>query len=149
MPYFIGNMLEIPLTTIQDYSLFHILQDYSIEVWKRQIARILDGHGLASFNAHPDYLIDERPRAVYAQLLAHLASLPAERNVWLALPREVNRWWRDRSQMKLVESDGRLQIEGPGKERAQIAYACLEGSGLSYTIAGKTTYRQEPVRQGR
>ena len=60
MPYFIGQMLEIPLTTIQDYSLFHILQDYSIDVWKRQIARILDGHGLASFNIHPDYIIEEK-----------------------------------------------------------------------------------------
>ena len=30
MPYFIGKILELPLTTIQDYSLFHILGDYSI-----------------------------------------------------------------------------------------------------------------------
>ena len=37
MPYFIGNILELPLTTIQDYSLFHILGDYSISLWQQQI----------------------------------------------------------------------------------------------------------------
>ena len=42
MPYFIGNVLELPLTTIQDYSLFHILRDYSIDLWKRQLD-IIDG----------------------------------------------------------------------------------------------------------
>ena len=26
MPYFVGNILELPLTTVQDYSLFHILE---------------------------------------------------------------------------------------------------------------------------
>jgi nucleoside-diphosphate-sugar epimerase len=41
MPYFLpGGMLELPLTTIQDYSLFHILQDYSLAVWKQQIQLI-------------------------------------------------------------------------------------------------------------
>jgi hypothetical protein len=133
MPYFIGNILEIPLTTTQDYSLFHILGDFSINIWKRQIDRILEGHGLASFNVHPDYLIEKRARATYAQLLAYLSELGAKRNVWLSLPREVNRWWRDRSQMKLVERDGRLEIEGAGRERARIAYASVDGERLVYS----------------
>ena len=37
MPYFIGDLLELPLTTAQDYSLFHILGDYSTTLWKEQI----------------------------------------------------------------------------------------------------------------
>ena len=41
MPYFIGDILELPLTTTQDYSLFHILGDYSIALWKQQIELIL------------------------------------------------------------------------------------------------------------
>ncbi len=41
MPYFVGDILELPLTTIQDYSLFHILGDYSIDLWKEQIDLIL------------------------------------------------------------------------------------------------------------
>lgn len=149
MPYFIGKMLEIPLTTIQDYSLLHILRDYSTDVWKRQVGRILDGYGLANFNVHPDYVIEQKARTVYSQLLAYLASLASEQNIWLCLPRDVNRWWRDRSQMKLVERDGRLQIEGPGKERACIAYATMEGTRLCYTVAGKVEQEIEAVRQAR
>src|SRR5579859_6208265 len=57
MPFFVGNILELPLTTIQDYSLFHILGDYSIDLWKKQIELIMQRNGLVSFITHPDYLI--------------------------------------------------------------------------------------------
>ena len=56
MPFFIGRILELPLTTVQDYSLFHILGDYSIDLWKRQIDLIRERNGLISFITHPDYL---------------------------------------------------------------------------------------------
>jgi hypothetical protein len=147
MPYFIGKILEIPLTTIQDYSLFHILKDYSIEIWKRQAGRILDGYGLASFNVHPDYIIEANARAVYDQLLAHLANLTSERNVWLALPGDVNGWWRDRSKMKLVERKGCLEIEGPAKERARIAYASLSGTKVSYSVPERLEVEVGPIRR--
>src|SRR4030095_13902574 len=58
MPYFVGDILELPLTTLQDYSLFHILDDYSLTLWQRQIASIREQHGLITFLAHPDYLVD-------------------------------------------------------------------------------------------
>lgn len=35
MPYFVGTLLELPLTTTQDYSLFHILGQYSLSLWKQ------------------------------------------------------------------------------------------------------------------
>src|SRR5262249_8716309 len=60
-PYFIGNILELPLTTTQDYSLFYILQTYNIDLWQRQAAGIIEKHGLLSCIAHPDYL--QEPRA--------------------------------------------------------------------------------------
>ena len=34
MPYFVGNILELPLTTVQDYPLYHILRQRSIDLWK-------------------------------------------------------------------------------------------------------------------
>ena len=30
MPYFIGDIVELPLTMTQDYSLFHIMEKYSM-----------------------------------------------------------------------------------------------------------------------
>ena len=134
MPYFIGKILEIPVTATQDYSLFHILDDYSIDLWKRQISLIREGHGLASFIVHPDYIIEDRARAIYSGLLEYLSRLRSEQNVWTALPGEVNRWWRERSQMKLVQYGGEWRIEGPGSERARIAYAVSDGQELVYSL---------------
>ena len=45
----------MPLTTTQDWSLFNVLQQNSIELWKQQIDMVLEKHGLVSFNIHPDY----------------------------------------------------------------------------------------------
>jgi hypothetical protein len=136
MPYFIGKILELPLTTIQDYSLFHILGDYSAELWKQQIDLILKRNGLVSFIIHPDYIIEKRARNVYTELLRHLAKLREEQKLWIALPGEVNRWWRHRDQMELVPSGSGWKIEGPGCDRARIAYASLKGDRLVYTLDG-------------
>jgi hypothetical protein len=133
-PYFAGNFLELPLTTIQDYSLFHILRDYSIELWKKQVELIAEKHGLISFIVHPDYIAPEKSRAVYKELLAYLAKQRSERGFWVARPGEVNRWWRERNAMKLVAENGQWRIEGPGSERARIAFASLEGDRIVYRI---------------
>ncbi len=90
MPYFIGDILEIPITATQDYSLFHILRQYAIDLWKQQIKTIVDGHGLLSFIIHPDYVIETKPQSVYRELLAHLRHQCNERNIWTALPRQID-----------------------------------------------------------
>lgn len=134
MPYFVGNLVELPVTTTQDYSLFHILEEHSIELWKQQIELIMAKHGLISFIIHPDYIIDREERATYETLLAYLTELKAEKNVWMPLPGEVASWWRERSRMRLVEVDGTWQIEGKGKERARIAYASEKDGQLVYSF---------------
>lgn len=136
MPYFIGNILEIPLTTAQDYSLFQILNDYSIDLWKQQIALIRKRNGLMSFLTHPDYLIDEGTRKIYELLLSHLREIASLDNIWVALPGEINRWWRARSQMNLVKEGTEWAIEGAEKERARVAYAVLDQGRLAYEVAG-------------
>lgn len=132
MPYFIGDILELPLTTTQDYSLFHILGDYSTALWRQQLRVILENHGLASFIAHPDYLIEKRAREVYVELLRHLEELRAAGRLWIALPAEVNRWWRNRQAMTLTEESGGWRITGPDSHRARVAYAMLQGDRVVY-----------------
>jgi len=134
MPYFIGRVLELPLTTTQDYTLFHILNDYSIELWKRQIGLILEQHGLVSFVTHPDYLIPKRALATYLALLEYLSQLRSEGKIWMTLPGEVDAWWRQRSRMRLKYSEGKWRIEGEGNQRARLAYARLEGEALVYRV---------------
>jgi hypothetical protein len=136
MPYFVGKILELPLTTTQDYSLFNILNDYSIDLWKEQIDLIRTANGLISFIVHPDYLIEHRARATYERLLVYLAELAEREKMWVALPGDVDRWWRARSQMTLVQKGDGWDIVGPEKERARLAYACLEGDKLQYELPG-------------
>jgi hypothetical protein len=133
-PFFVGKILEIPLTTCQDYSLFQILNDYSIELWKKQLDLIRNRNGLMSFIAHPDYLIRPQARRVYESLLSYLQQMVGREKLWMALPGEVDQWWRARNEMKLVESSGQWRIEGPESDRARIAYATLDGDRIVYTV---------------
>src|SRR5438552_3893031 len=105
LPYFVGDILELPLTTTQDYSLFNILNEYSTALWKRQIALITEKHGLVSFNVHPDYIRDRRAGHVYQALLNAVAQLRSEGKIWIALARDVNQWWRERGQRKLIHRE--------------------------------------------
>jgi len=134
MPYFIGNIVELPLTTLQDYSLFHILGDYSVELWTKQIDAILDSHGLITILSHPDYLIEGNARHVYRELLAHLRHVVDERNVWHALPGDVERWWRQRAAMTLVRRGDSWAVDGEGSDRARVAYATCDNGQLRFSL---------------
>jgi len=54
-------------------------------------------------------------------LLDYLAADRDSHGGWLALPRDVDRWWRQRQGMRLVRSGGRWKITGEGAERAVLA----------------------------
>jgi hypothetical protein len=124
MPFFIGKIVELPLTATQDYTLFHILGDYSIKLWKEQITLVI----------HPDYVLEPRAQDLYTALLRHLSRLRGDGDLWTPLPHQVADWWRQRSQMELVFQDGQWRVRGPGKERARIAYAELTGDEVAYSL---------------
>jgi hypothetical protein len=139
-PFFNGKLLEIPVTMTQDYSLFHMLKSYSIELWKQQIEIIMRKHGIMSVIVHPDYILEPRERVVYEGLLDHLRTLRQEKEVWVTTPAEVDRWWRQRAEMRLVEFGHGWRIVGAGRERARIGYAREENGSLVLT-------QEEPSEQ--
>ena len=134
MPYFVGDILEIPVTTTQDYMLFHLLSDYSLDLWKAQTELIMQKNGLVSFIVHPDYVIDQKAQGIYRDLLSFLRDLGLQRRIWFALPGEIDRWWRERSKMHLVDHNGKWRIEGPDTARAKLAFARLAGDRLEYEV---------------
>jgi hypothetical protein len=67
-PYFISNLLELPMTMPQDHTLFEILQHKDISVWKIKADWIEAKGGMVLINVHPD-------------TLEHLHRLPAEKAV--------------------------------------------------------------------
>jgi hypothetical protein len=134
MPYFIGNMLELPMTTTQDYMLFYLLGERSIDLWKKQIGMILEKSGLVSFIAHPDHVMGRGRRSLYEELLTYLQGLRARNHIWFALPHEIDRWWRRRSKMSIVGDGDSWQIRGEGSDQAVLAYAANVGGKLTYSI---------------
>jgi hypothetical protein len=137
MPYFVGKLLELPVTATQDHSLFNVLHDFSTNLWEQQTGYILKHHGLMNFIVHPDYILGDEAQDSFKRLLGLLVNLRQKNGVWIALPRDVNRWWRQRDQMTLTRKGDRWTIEGPGSERARVAFASLEGEGLVYSFAEK------------
>lgn len=135
MPYFIGNILEIPVTMTQDHTLFNVLENYSLDLWQEQMNLIMKQHGLISFIIHPDYIQTRRSQDTYIQLLSHLSETREQKGLWIALPGEVNTWWRQRDNMQIIWKHGGWTIEGAGSERATIAYAAIKNNTLSYRIA--------------
>jgi len=115
--------------------MFYILSERSIDLWKQQIEMILAHHGLISFIVHPDYITRATECRQYRDLLEHVVSLRQKRSIWVALPGEINRWWRERSRLQLVSDGDSWHIRGEGSERARLAFATL--------AQGKVTYRME------
>jgi len=138
MPYFIGNILELPVTTTQDYSLFNVLCDYRIELWKQQITKIMERHGLISFIVHPDYIQGPQEQDTIRQLLSHLCSIRTSHSLWTPAPSEAAKWWRQRSNMNIVEESGIPCVRGEGSDWARVAYASLEAGRIVYRIVEKT-----------
>jgi len=135
MPYFIGDILELPVTTTQDYTLFHLLNEHSVDLWKAQAELILDKNGLTSFIIHPDYVIDPENRSVYIELLDHLQTLRAEKQIWLGLPAEVDSWWRARSKMSVEKIGESWCIVGEDADRAVLAFARNVDGKLVYEVS--------------
>jgi len=147
LPYALpGRMLEIPLTTTEDYTLFHILKDYSIRLWKQQMRIILKGHGVMNFLVHPDYVFSSKALGTYKKLLEEVCRVNNDQGVWITLPREIDRWWRDRDAMRLIPDGPNWKIEGAGSERARVAYACLEGDRLVYELKAEPDTRTSATR---
>lgn len=144
-PYFIGDILELPVTTTQDYALFHTLRDYRLDLWRAQAAGIMEKHGLLSFVVHPDYIFETRAENTYRALLDFLSHCRSKKGMWIATADDVDQWWRQRAQMTLAGENGSWRIEGHGKERAQIAYARALGEKIVYDWPGSDRSIPDPI----
>ena len=141
MPYFIGDVLELPVTTTQDYTLFHVLGERSIDLWKAQIDLILQKNGLMSFIVHPDYVIEQGALVAYKNLLRYLRELREKAQIWAALPTDVDSWWRARRKMSVVGDGHSWRIEGDDTGRAVMAYAKIVDGKLHYEVTQTATTR--------
>jgi peptidoglycan/xylan/chitin deacetylase (PgdA/CDA1 family) len=95
--------IELPYTLPQDFTLFVLMRERDIDIWKRKLDWIAEKGGMALLITHSDYMSmdgmegkckrDEYPMAFYERLLDYVKS-KYEGQYWHALPSEVARFWR-------------------------------------------------------
>lgn len=110
-PFFVGRFVELPYTLAQDYTLSAVLRETTPRIWLDKVDFIEAHCGLALLNSHPDYLRERNRWRVYEEFLRAMES---RGGYWQALPHEIARWWRDRSQLPAESLPGVTESEIPG-----------------------------------
>jgi len=121
LPYLLGDLVELPITLPQDHTLFELLREPDIALWREKAAWIAQHGGLVTVLVHPDYALTAERLRHYDELLAFLAGLGGG---WHALPRDVARWWRRRAALEAAQEDGRaLDVDGLAAAGASLSWA--------------------------
>ena len=119
-PFRFGEVVELPITLVQDHTLFTILGERTPRLWIEKAEWIERHHGLVTLITHPDYLVEPELLSLYEQFLAHISS---RERCWHALPREVAAWWRTQEQLTCERDEHQVRIVGPADGRATVAWA--------------------------
>jgi peptidoglycan/xylan/chitin deacetylase (PgdA/CDA1 family) len=119
LPFFFGEMVELPITLVQDHTLWEILRQDTIDLWTEKGDWIAANGGLINPIVHPDYLDTPARLRMYEEFLEYLAG---QSDAWHALPAEVASWWRQRRDLSLRRDGATTWIDGPGAERARLRW---------------------------
>jgi peptidoglycan/xylan/chitin deacetylase (PgdA/CDA1 family) len=134
LPYFLGDLVELPITLVQDHTLFEILREPDLRLWRDKAAWIAHHGGLVTVLVHPDYVRSADRLRRYEELLAYLRSLEGG---WHALPRDVARWWRRRAELEARLTAGEsLDAAALAAAGATTAWAHVGEHGLEIDVDG-------------
>ncbi|HEY2479046.1 MAG TPA: hypothetical protein VGI17_09980 [Solirubrobacterales bacterium] len=126
LPFFLGDMVELPITLVQDHTLWEILRQDTIDLWTQKSDWLAAKGGLINPIIHPDYLDTPARLRMYEEFLEYLAS---QTTCWHPLPMEVAAWWRERRDLRLVDDVDGIRIEGPAASRAHIQWWRADETG--------------------
>ncbi len=127
LPFFLDDLVELPITLVQDHTMWELLQREGIELWVDKATWIADNHGLVNLDTHPDYLVEQGRLDLYDEFLGSLTAL---KGGWHALPRDVASWWKDRAGM---QADGAV-VTGAGDWDATVAHAREDAGRIVYDV---------------
>jgi len=114
-----SGYVELPYTLAQDSTLFLLMREKTIGIWKRKLDWIAEKGGMALLNLHPDYVQFEGvpnnapsyPAALYEELLDYVRTKYGDR-CWHALPREVSNLVRDQQLAHAAPAPRRICMLG-------------------------------------
>jgi hypothetical protein len=92
--------VELPYTLPQDFTLFVLMGEEDIDIWKKKLDWIVECGGMALINTHPDYMHfaeggsgeEEYPSKHYEDFL-HYVKSQYQGRYWHALPRDMAHFW--------------------------------------------------------
>lgn len=117
-PFVNGDLVELPLTLVQDHTMWDILGRDDIALWTQKADWVAEHHGLVNVNVHPDYLLDRSRLDRYGAFLDHLVRAGGG---WAALPVDVARWWKARAQASVAS--GGETVDGAEDWDARVVHA--------------------------
>jgi glycosyltransferase involved in cell wall biosynthesis/peptidoglycan/xylan/chitin deacetylase (PgdA/CDA1 family) len=96
-----SGYVELPYTLAQDFTLFVVLRERNIDIWKQKLDWIAEHGGMALLNTHPDYMnfgdsetaSDEFPVSYYESFLRYIRE-KYQGTFWSAVPREIAHFYR-------------------------------------------------------
>jgi hypothetical protein len=128
LPFFLGDLVELPITLVQDHTLWEVLRRDSIDLWTEKSDWLIANGGLINLITHPDYLDTPARLRMYEEFLEYLVG---HQSGWNALPWEVADWWRTREGLRLERDGATVWIDGEGAERANIDWASETADGIA------------------
>lgn len=136
LPFFIDDLVELPLTLPQDHTLFDILKMTDGSVWRSKVDALRSRGGMVLMIAHPDYVDCPGMLQAWEELLDQLDADPG---AWHALPREVATWWRRRAQSVPELTGGVWTVRGPAAGEAVVAWSSPRTSQPSGLTVGNAS----------
>lgn len=96
------GFVELPYTLPQDFTLFVLMREKNIDIWKKKLDWVAQHGGMALVTTHPDYKnfsgsrprMQEYPLQIYLDFLDYLRT-SYEGKYWNALPSEVAAFWTE------------------------------------------------------
>jgi len=97
------GFIELPYTLPQDFTLFILMQEKNIDIWKRKLDWIAEKGGMALLISHPDYMnfgqgkcrMDEYPAQFFEEFLGYIKNKYMGQ-YWHVLPSKLARFWKDK-----------------------------------------------------
>jgi len=132
-PYRLGRFIELPYTLVQDHTLAAVLGETTPRLWVDKVDYLEANCGMALLNSHPDYLREPTNWSIYERFLQAMAARRSR--YWHAVPRDVARWWRWRTEATSVESlDGAVQATATINDGPGVAISLPSGSGNQFEV---------------
>jgi glycosyltransferase involved in cell wall biosynthesis/peptidoglycan/xylan/chitin deacetylase (PgdA/CDA1 family) len=120
--------VELPYTLPQDHTLFVLMKERTIDIWKKKVEWIAQHGGMVFLNAHPDYMcfdskkpkIDEYPVKLYIEILEYIKT-KFKGQYWHVLPKDIARFCREnKSQMRKLPDE---KVRRPRRRICMLAYS--------------------------